>query len=1054
MKNYLFIKLRLLLCGLLIILLPDILYGQEKTINGTIVDENGITLPGVTVVIKGTTKGVSTDNDGKFSITAKPGDILNISAVGMQTANITVGTESSIHVVMQYSVSEIEDVVVVGYGRQTVESVVGAISYVSGERLQNTKQGGNFEASLQGLMPGVTSFTTAERPGQPNSVIEIRASTSMVNNRPLLIVDGVEVANISEIDPSTVESISVLKDASATAVYGVKGANGVILITTKRGREGVLKLNFLSETTRKEATRLPEMLSAYETLKLRNIAFRNDGLWNRIVSDDVLEHYRTGDSPYLYPQLDWYSVLFKPAYDQFYNLNASGGNKILKFFSSISYLTEGDIINNKYLSDNVFPYDIGTEYLNNKYNFLNNFDFNLTKSTLLSIQLSGYIKKFQNPGNSGDRTYTQELFIPAATSMIFYPKEALEQFPDNVIPYDQGQRIFEDPLEKTGYYTDIFTWLGGRNVTERTSSEFSPTIKLAQKLDFITEGLSMEAQYSYRSTQTYTAEHYIAAVYAYYLNPADSTWGRYDRTFNRLDNNTPQPLLSLSPKNLQVASRSYYFKVQPSYNRIFGNHSIDWTGVFSRRKSRGIADFPSYEESWASRINYNYDRKYFIEASVAHTGSEKFAQGLRFGTFPAFAGGWIISNEDFFRSKLSWINNLKVKYSWGMIGSDAGIARWLYQTEYKPSNGSIGFGDPLQSYNIIGEGPIPIYDATWETAIKQNLGLEMRFLDNLVSLNIDLYAEERKDILQPRQSIPSWMGVSGTINANLGRTKAHGIETSITLDKTFSNGLNLYLRGNMSMNESRVISWDEAPSIPFYQKREGKPIDVAQNFNSRLGIEVLDYYQNFDELFMLPIAAGTSKPRLGDHQYLDYNADGKVDAKDAIVAASPFKPTFTWSSSLGFNFKKWWAEITFYGIGDAVYSVGGGSWFLYPFAVDKNNANERHLDYWTPENRDATYPSLSAIADVNNYNARASSFSLINAKYTRLRNISLGYQFQSDALNKLGVSEIDLSLVGSNLFTWTDMLLGGDPEGGNWGAQSYTMYPISKRYTLKLQVAF
>ena len=1048
MKDDIFKKMRLLLF-ILFASLPLAMYGQQTTVTGTVTDStSGASLPGVNIVVDGTTIGTTTDIEGNYQISVPDQqDVLVFSFVGYQVKRVPVRGRTTIDVALESKSEELEEVVVVGYGTQEKESVVGAVSQVSGENLEDMNVGADLETSLQGQMPGLTVFTQDPTPGESNTTMQIRAATSMGNNSPLLVVDGVEQQSISDIDPIEIQSISVLKGASATAVYGVKGANGVVIVNTKRGRKGQLQLNFSSEVTMKEPTRVPEFMNAYETLKLRNEAYKNDGMWDMLISDETLEHYRSQDAPYLYPSFDWSEWLWQPAMDHKYNLNARGGNDFVQYFASISYLNEGDIMNNK--RDKAFPYEMSSAYKHDRYNFRTNLDFNLSETTDLSLQLAGNVKQWDKPIDY----YTQELYFEPVTSMPYYPEEAIEKYPDERNPYNQtGVRPFNNP--NSGVIRLL--WVGGQGVQERKANDLTSSLIFKQELDFITKGLSAQAHYSYNSNQSYGAEHWMPQFYGYHLNPQDTTWTRYTNTGDQ-DMNTPQPKMNIVPtKSLWDAFRSHYYKIQADYDRSFGRHNVEATGVFSRRESQGIADFPHYEENWVARATYNYNSRYFLEASVAHTGSEKFAPGLRFGTFPSFAGGWMISNEDFFRSAVPWMNHLKVKYSWGKIGSDAGIDRWLYRSSYQDIGGSVGFGYPTQSYGFIGEGNIPIPNATWETAVKQNLGIEMEFFDNLISLDIDLYKERRQDILQSRQSIPTWIGVSQDIRANVGETKAHGVEVALGFDKTFGNSLNIFADISVSAYESRVVYWDEPEAVPFHLKAEGKPVGVAQRmdwYTPGSGIQTQGYYQDFDELFIQPRPSG-GQPIVGDHKYLDFNGDGAVNSNDYVVSQHPFNPTYNWNGTLGFRYKNWTGHLTFYGISSVDYPLRqGGMFFLYPFTQNKDNAMTIHSDHWTPENRDAQFPAVHYRA-TDQWNYRISDFSIIDGQYMRLKNVRIGYDFSGGVLDNVGVERLNLSLTGTNLYTWVPNLdFGGDPEGANWGTD-FGAYPMQRRFSLKAQITF
>jgi len=1007
----------------------------------------------VTIAIAGTTRGVTTDINGNFSINALPEDVLLISYVGMTTERITVGTQTSVKVILKSTVSQIGEIVVVGYGVQKKETVVGAVSQVSGDKIRTMKMGGAIENNLQGMLPGMVILMQDATPGEESKSItmQIRAGASMGNNTPLILVDGVE-RSFSNIDPNEIASISILKDASATAVYGVKGANGVVIVNTKRGREGTLELDFSTETSLKTATRLPEYMNSYETALLRNEAYSNDNKWSSLITDEAIEHYRSGDSPYLYPNFDWMDFYFKPALDQNYNLNARGGNKFVQYFVSVGYLQESDIFD----VGSLFPYHYekhDASYWHKRYNFRNNLDFNLTKTTKLSVNLSGNLKVWNKPTDD----YTQEQWFEAVTSLPFYPEEAVQAFPDPNNPYDQtGIRYYENAQQGEVR----MHWLGARGFRRNKSNGVSTDVNLEQKLDFITEGLSASAYYSFNSDIGYSQDFTLDYMFGYYLNPADSTWSRY--TNNQvIDQNTPQPKLNVSnPDRISGAFRSSYYKGQLNYVRSFGLHNVTAVGVFSRRQSSSISSnrsvsFPSYEENWVGRATYNYDEKYMFETSIAYTGSEKFAPGLRFGTFPSFAVGWLASQEDFFKNALPWVNYFKTRFSWGMVGSDAGIARWLYISEFTNVSGTgldvtSGYGYPMIRYPYISEGRIPVTDATWETARKSDLGFEMGFLNNQITLNVDLYDEHRTNILQSRRSVPSWVG-AGTIQGNSGETKAHGVEVELGLNHTF-NKLTLQLHGTLAANESRVVSYDEPDALPEHLSVEGKPVGVAQRMWCS-GILDDGFYQDFDELFIWPRASGGS-PIVGDFKYVDYNGDGTVNASDLIVAANPYAPAITWGLNLAAIYKNWTARVDFYGISSTSYPMRqGGMFFLYPFSQNKDNAYTSHADHWSPTNTDATWPAVHSMA-TDQYNYQANSFAIVDGKYTRLKNVAISYKLDAPVLGKIGVKQVDLTLTGTNLLTWTPgFKLGGDPEGFNSGVD-FGAYPMMKRFTFEVRLLF
>ncbi|MCW3786322.1 SusC/RagA family TonB-linked outer membrane protein [Plebeiibacterium sediminum] len=1054
MKYKIIVIMRLFLFMAALVLVPLSASGQSSIITGKVYDEQGLPIPGASIIKVGTSEGTVTDFDGNFSINASIGDVLKISFIGFKNREIEIKSTKELKVAMSSDTKDIEEVMVVAYGVQKKESVVGAVSQVSGEKLKSVKMGGSIENTLQGSLPGLTVIMTDPTPGEEAiggyyaaSPIQmaIRGTSSMGNNNPLVIVDGVE-RKFSNIDPNEIASISILKDASATAVYGVKGANGVIIVNTKRGRAGAVELDFSANFTMKEAAVLPEYMNSYETMLLRNEAWKNDGKWDMLVSDEELEHYKNQDLPYLYPDFNWMDYLFEPGFDQSYNLNARGGNDFVQYFVSLGYLNEGDIFS----VGNDFPYDYdkkNAHYWHRRYNFRNNLDFNLTNTTKLSVNLGGNIKVWNKP----EDTFTQELWFSSPTVMAFYPEDAIRQYPDDVIPYNQtGTR----PMINPDQGEVRLNWMGGQGFIRKKANEINSDLRLTQALDFITPGLSVSGLYSYNSQAIYNKTYRLDQYFGYYLDPITQKWMRYTNN-GAEDFDTPQPPLTVSNSDdLWQVARSHYYEGQLNYNRQFEKHNVGVVGVFSRRESRGINDFPHYEENWVGRGTYNFDNRYFFEASVAHTGSEKFAPGLRFGTFPAFAAGWMVSNEKFFLPITGVMNSFKIKYSWGKVGSDAGIDRWLYISEYAEEDASVGFGYPMQYYPYIKEGQIPVTDATWEEAIKQNLGFEMAFFKSLISINVDLFNERRKNMLQQRMSVPSYVGVS-EIRGNLGETKSHGIEIDVSLYKQLGNGLGLLFDGNLSMSENRVVYYDEPEKTPFNLRAEGKPVDIGRRIGSYTpGTGLVDqgFYQDFDELFIWPLATGGS-PIEGDLKFMDFNGDGSVDKQDWVVAKAPTVPNVTWNAKLGLTYKKWYGDVSFYGISAVQTPMRqGGMFYLYPFSQNKHNAYTAHANHWTPTNTNPEFPSVHTEA-TNQYNYQISNYSMIDGQYVRLRNARIGYNLEIPALKTIGVKNMSLALVGTNLYTWKKRSWGGDPEGFNYGVD-FGAYPQTKRYTLELNVTF
>lgn len=1034
----------------ILLLFASYCFAQQQNIRGTVKYSDGEEIIGATIQIKGTGRGTITDITGGYNIMVEPQEVLVFSYVGMVTQEITVGGQRVIDIILEPDIEVLDEVVIVAYGVQEKASVVGAISQVSGDVIRKVNTGGSVENTLQGRIPGLNIIGRNATPGEEaisyygadGLQMSVRGLTAMGNNSPLLIVDGVE-RPFSNLDPNEIADISVLKDASATAVYGVKGANGVIIVTTKRGRTGAIQLEFSSQLSVKTPTVLPTYLDAYETLSLRNIAAKNDQRWDYIVPDDILQKYRDQSEPYLYRNFDWMDFYFKPGFDQTYNINARGGNDFVRYFVSLGYLNEGDIFTT---GDKVpYTYDKhNASYYHNRYTFRNNLDFTLTPSTTLAINLGGNVREYGKPID----TFTQERWFQSVTDFPYYPEEALEQYPDTKIPWDQGvRRPFVDP--NTVPATGRLMWEGGLGFWRHKANETSVDLNLQQKLDFITKGLAVSGLFSYNNSAIYRQEYSLPAFYAYYLNSETKEWTRHHGE-GELDYNTPPPNMRVLNDQIFMSARSFYYQGRVNYARTFNKvHNVTAMGLFSRRKSQGTSDFPHYEENWVGRATYDYDTRYLFEASVSHTGSEKFAPGLRFGTFPSFAGGWNVSNERFFEPAKDIINNLKLRYSWGQVGNDGGIARWLYRSEYSEDGGNAIFGYPTLSYPFISEGPIPVTNATWEKASLRDLGIEMGLFNNFITLEVDLFDEYRSNMLQSRNRVPSWVGVS-SIQSNIGEAKSHGIEVTLGVQHQFANGLHLYFNGSFSGTESRVVYWDESEFIPDHLKAEGKPVSLARRMWSR-GVLDQGYYNNFDDLFLYPQRVD-KKPIVGDLKYIDFDGNGLIDAEDGVVGEYPWEPERFYNGTFGGNYKNWSLEFSVYGISNTQRMVrGGGEFFLFPFTQQRNNAYEVHADHWRPDNISPSFPTPHFEAN-NHYNYYNTQFAMLDGQYFRLKHVRLAYRFE-DLFSKLGVSNVELSLIGNNLYTWRKREWGGDPEGFNFG-EDFGSYPHMKRYSLEIRVAF
>lgn len=1020
-------------------------YGQIP-IKGKIVDFNGEGLPGAHVMIKGSQKGTITDIDGSFSIDVPANAVLIISAIGYISEEIIIGDRSSIEVALIEDIRELEEIVVVGYGVQEKESSLASISQVSGEDIK--KAGAvSLSNAFTGQTPGVFTLQTRGEPGADAAALMIRGKSSWVDNSPLVLVDGVE-RNYNDIDPNEVESISILKDASATAVFGVKGANGVILITTKRGREGTIKLNYSSEISLKEPLLRRNMADSYTTGLVMNEAYKNDGSWNLLLSDEVLEHYRTQDMPYIYPNTNWEEITVRDfGHAQKHNLNFSGGTKWARVFTSLTYLSDGDI----YKTIKNDQYD--PEFRYNRYNYRTNIDIDVTSSTTLSLDAGGYIGIKNSPNETGDIRVNRPIFMLGPMEIPpFYPAEVLEQYPDHIFPDETGLRYSTTGIMNAN---NPYNALNNSGFKQTKTTDLNATLKLNQKLDFLLKGLSAQVKIAYNHDQAYLKQYNVDQV-AYKLLP-DGTWKRYK---GRDDKDNEGPVLPIYPGAEDISRgpiKSEYYEGSLNYGNKFGKHDVSALFLGHLRQYQNNVAFPHREEGLVSRVAYNYNKLYLMEVNMGYTGSPQFAPENRFGFFPSFAVGWNLHNEKFFKQLVPFITKAKTRYSYGIVGSDKANGRWLYKSDYE--NGDVNpWGympgtptNPGRDITTIIEGQIANVHASWERAQKEDLGFELGFFKNsLLGINMDFFRENRYDILLSRLSLPAWAGVKAK-DQNLGETKTKGYEFELDYTNQFTKDFWYWFKAGYSHSDNRIIARDEPMFKPEYSKMAGKRID------QRFGYTSVGYVQNADDRMAAP-RYGNGIYGLGDVKYIDFNGDGNIDQLDLVPMAYPgVYPLTTFNFGGGLSYKGFDLDFNFQGATGMSRNFVDA--YLWPLHRLGNQFFDYQADYWTPDNRSPRYPALHTDANRTHNNMKDgdnTTTSVRDATYLRLKTAQMGYTLPERLLAPLKIDKLRIYLQGNNLLTWSPDLPMGDPEGTDAGNGNITWgyYPIIRRYTLGVELSF
>ena len=1012
----------------------------QETIKGTVSDKDGNLLPGVSVLQKGTTNGVGTDFDGNFSINLTLGQkILVFSYLGFETLEVPIINKKNINIILNESSETLNEIIIVGYGTQKKESVVGAISQIKGEDLMERTSGiANMEEALQGNLPGVTAIQGSGVPGENSMRIFVRGRSSWNGDGgPLILVDGIK-RSMTDIDMNDVENISVLKDASATAVFGVEGANGVIIITTKRGKIGKAQLSLSVNSTIKMVSQLPEKLDSYNGLLEANSAIlrgmaQSPNTWNNYTPLPIVNRYLNPSSleqSYIYPNVNWEDELLKDfAQDYRINLSVRGGNKKAKYFGSLAYQTVNDIFDGG-------KYDNGRGYLGeyryDRFNFRSNIDFSITNTTEFSVSLGGFTGIRESPSGLGN--VTNGLYLIAPT---LYPPV----YPDG---------IYGNPFSYFNVYVNPVESLQARGYDTYRTFQINTDFILKQKLDFITEGLSFKGRFSLDNTQRSRQD----------LNDGGVIYRVYDGDQETLL--TPDVTTRFGyvqdPWDLETSeveegqrSRRMVYDFSLNYNRTFADkHNLTALFLVRRQESAsgsgGVNAFPRYREDWVGRVTYNYDSRYFIDINGAYNGSEQYGPGYRFDLFPSIALGWTITNESFMEKSENWLNNLKIRGSYGLVGDDnfptaGGRWRWLTQWE----SGSSAYLVPSayggrSPYNFYREAIVGNPNLQWEEAIKYNIGAEFSLFDGLISGEVDYFAEDRDKIVVLNNRTQADLGGSTAPPANIGVTEVRGYEIVLSSSYTFDNGLNLFGDFNFTEAIDKTIVRDDPFFTPEYLKQAGYTIGQGR---SAIPAGILT---SWDDVYMsTPQNQNQNFTRVGYYDVVDFDGDGVYDNNfDNAPFGYPEQPQRTWSATLGARYKGFSISAQLYGTQNASRLFSNQT-----FSNSTPLIFTQDLDYWTvdtPNNTD-TQPSFGVAGATNPRD------NWLDASITRLRAVSLMYDIPKSTAKKLGFQKLQVFINGNNLFLWSDMP--DDREFNRSGtARSRGDYPTLKRFNIGFNMNF
>jgi TonB-linked SusC/RagA family outer membrane protein len=1024
---------------------PESTQQQRRAITGTVIDAaNGDALIGVTVAVVGTKLVTVTDAKGKFSLNSTNLNAqLKVSYMGYMTQVIDLKGQISISVKLEADVKNLGEVVVVGYGTQKKESVVGAITMVNSSALMKAGSQ-NVTSAIAGKLSGVLTIQQTGEPGADNTEVVIRGVSSWNGSAPLTLVDGVE-RDYTSLDPAEISTVSVLKDASATAVFGAKGANGVIIVTTKRGSLGKPVMSFNASYGFTKATKIPPFIDSYTTMSMLNVANMNGQAFTNLISQQALNQFKNPTTPLnalQYPNVDWFGLLAQPsAPTANANLNVQGGTDFVRYFASFGWYNEGSFFNS---------YNNGyddTRYKYNRFNYRANFDFTLSKTTTVSISVGGEVGiKNQPSGFSWSDLYnTSPARFPA-----YFPAWVLQQVPDPSYPDATGIR----QASAFGEYTNNpYNTLNTGSFNQYLDSKLFTDVVLDQKLDFILKGLSFKGKVSlstYYQTQSLTASYSFPQYQLDYTKigvAGANPWIRAG-SGNEVYNQAP---LDINVGGLQNTSPNQYYKNMYyeggiNYNNTFGKHTVSAMALLNRQEKDISTDFPYYNEALVGRANYDYSHKYLVELNISYSGSEEFAPANRFGLFPSGAVGYVISEEPFFKRAVPWMNKLKFRYSDGLVGSDIAASRWLYVSQYYVSG------------SYIREDLGANTNAQWEQARKRDLAVELGLFKNLFTMTVDLFDEYRSKMLLAPGNVTMLVGNSFK-NLNLGSMKKHGFEVEMEFNKTTKSQLNYYVKAIMGFNENRVIFKDDPVNAPAYAQAAGKPVDAQMN---GVGLTGTGYFTTVNDIHNNPSPISLEKLVLGDYKYLDYTADGAIASTDKFPIAGSQYPPITYSISGGISYKGF--DFTFMFAGDKGKYIDYNQTYEAEFVKGDYRVHSSQLDYWTPANQDVNHSALhySGSNSADNIfwggGEAASGYKLMipgrfwrNADYLRLKEVYAAYKIDAPYLKRIaGISNLQIYVTANNVLTFTK-LIEGDPERKDFEGG---FYPLMSSYNLGLKFGF
>jgi TonB-linked SusC/RagA family outer membrane protein len=1000
------------------------LSAQSRIVKGIVTDENDAPVMGANILFQESGVGTITNMNGEYSVKIQAEDkVMTVKYIGYITQQIKVQDRSVINVKLVESATALSEVsvVAVGFGSQKKNLMTSAVSTVNSKDILKTPVA-NMATALVGRTPGLTTVQASGQPGADGIALRIRGIESPNGSSPLILVDGVE-RDFTQLDPNEIESISVLKDAASTAVFGIRGANGVMIVTTKKGEEGSAKISVTSNFSIQEPTRLPKMIDAATFCRMYNEGLINDTktATPRFTEEDI-NKYASKENPLEYPNNDWYDILLKPfALQQQHNITIGGGTKNTKYYTSIGYFTQDGLMRDY---SGPLSRNLDNNYRYNRFNLRSNIDVDVTPTTKVGVKVNGIISQINDPQFAWSGGSSLNSATPISYPIIYS---------DKII----GSTINFAP-------SPLMSAIG-KNLTEKSGNTISLTLTLEQKLDFLLKGLTFRSMGSYDSYYSHNVSREQGYI-LYYINYSADENGNMVRQLSPQGENA----LVTDPDEKWGRNRKMHAEAAFEYRNKFGKHNLYglMLGTLDKKWYAGSTfyNIPMSYVGLVSRFTYDYNSKYLLELNLGYNGSENFPANIRYALFPAFSAGWNIAEEKIVRNLISEdiLDKLKLRASYGVVGNDASPdgVRFLYNNNEYTSGGGAYFGDVAPKI-VTGyrEGKMGNANVTWETASKKNVGVEVAMFKNKLSFTADVFQSNRKNILMPKRSMPTHVVIYSPLDIfNIGETENHGFELEGKWNHTLGK-FNYYIGGNYSFARNKWINNGEVKD-PDNPNLWG----TGRRINEIFGLVWDGFYNDADELARGPVY-GT--PGIGNARYIDVNGDGILDAKDRMPIGNPTFPEINYGINAGFSYKGFEFSVLFQGVANVSKVLSGR--FQKPFDQNGGMMDFQVAERWTPDNMEnATRPRLTInYSNPNDY--LSSTMWLRDGAYIKLRNVELSYRFNNRFIKRtLGIAGLRLYVNGQNLYTW-DKLKVIDPEGNTDDGWTY---PQLKVYNIGTKIDF